>query len=173
MTAAGSESVHDLKRRKDRANRGMRRLKQRRGRAPSRQFAVRIQQTPAEGEVKRRRGGETHDGIFLLLHTPAPQFCIAKDTRHSARGLPGFSCNIMFLHVFFGDGGVLKGPQCGGARAAPCGGSPHRHDGAKMIDFADIAAMAGSNRSGKDFSFRDLPSGAYSRDVRLFLIPNY
>jgi hypothetical protein len=47
-----------------------------------------------------------------------------------------------------------------------------RHDPAKMMDFAS-RAMAGPNRLRKDFSFRDLPSGAYSRDVRLFLIPNY
>jgi hypothetical protein len=32
---------------------------------------------------------------------------------------------------------------------------------------------AGSNRAGKDFSFLNLPSGACSRDMRLFLIPNH
>jgi hypothetical protein len=48
-----------------------------------------------------------------------------------------------------------------------------RHGAAYNNGLARLPAMASTNRPGKDFSFYDLPSGAYSRDVRLFLIPNY
>jgi hypothetical protein len=79
----------------------------------------------------------------------------------------------MFLKLFFECMVRSMGVAAGRSQPAPAAGSPHRHDAVNMIDFVHALALAGSNRSGKDFSFRDLPSGAYSRDVRLFLIPNY
>jgi hypothetical protein len=123
--------------------------------------------------MKRRRGGETHDGIFLFLYTLAPQFCVVSGTRHTARALFGSRSNVMFLHIFFDQAGPSRRGAAAVSERLTAARSPHCHDGATMIDGAHAAAMAGSNRSGKDFSFRDLPSGAYSRDVRLFLIPNY
>ena len=63
----------------------------------------------------------------------------------------------------------MKYSQSGIGAGRPAAGT-QRHGAANP---ARLSAMASMNRPGKDFSFYDLPSGAYSRDVRLFLIPNY
>src|SRR5262245_57414634 len=93
-----------------------------------------------------------------------------KVCAHMARGrggCPSFSHNTMFLRLFFEVHDNVLAGRIAASASANRRARTRCHDAAKMIAFAHGVAMAGPNRPGKDFSFRDLPSGAYSRDVRL------
>ena len=98
------------------------------------------------------------------------------DAERFARS-PILAHNGMILLSIFANTGVAR-PTIG-AISSVTFEQPNPHAGQVMMEAAmgvfsnHMRAEAAPHGSRKDFSFLDLPSGAYPRDVRWFLIPNH